>query len=216
MPWVRIPLPAPKDIVMSAVNDKMIELAKHGVFLDIGANRGFYLDAMSAKASYVIAFEPHPENIEYIENNFKHLHNLDIAAIALSDVEGEINLYQCDRHHAQHTISTMVASIPIWGHSIDNYITVPSRTLDMYCERNYVSNITGIKIDVEGAEEQVFRGAIKTLTYNNPVIALETHNPINADALDEIVHSLGYSFWDVNGIKCERIEGDKQYIMYKE
>ena len=200
---------------MAILNDKLIEMARPGTFLDIGANQGMYLEAMSQKATKVYAFEPHPENVAYMREHFSHLTNVEIAPIALNNEDNFIKLYQCSRNHAQHTISQPVAANPIWGHSEEDFITIPALTLDTFCNQHNVADITAIKLDVEGAEEQVLLGAMETLTKNNPIISLETHFPINEQAVDALIKKLGYTFFNANMEQEETIRPDMQYLLIR-
>ncbi len=59
----------------------------------------------------------------------------------------------------------------------NNYlsITVPAVTLDGYCERNKLSDISLIKIDVEGAELSVLRGGKGIINKYSPDILFEVN-----------------------------------------
>ena len=194
------------------VNDKLIALANEGVYLDIGANHGMYCEAMSKVATHVYAFEPHPDNLKILEKNVKDLANVTVAPIALADSDGEINLYCCPSNPGGHSIAEVVAEVGTWSHSLDNSITVPSFTLDSYCEKNSIDNITAIKLDVEGAEQYVLQGAKDTLKKHKMVIALETHQTIDCEAVYGILKECGYRVYDHRDNLVENVVFDSQYL----
>lgn len=193
----------------------MIEMASGGVILDIGANIGMYFEAMSKSASIVYAFEPHPDNINVMNEEVRKYNNVVVVQAALSNVDGNTSLFVCERNHRQHTLVTDIASDPRWGHSLGNYIEVPSIKLDSYCTEYNISGITGIKIDVEGAEEYVIEGALETLKNNNAIISLETHAPINANKVASLLKECGYIFWNNYGQLILDMEQDQQYFCVK-
>ena len=200
---------------MNYLNDTMIDMAEGGVILDIGANVGMYFDHMSIKATKVYAFEPHPSNVNILISKAKNFNNVEVVACAINDYDGEVNLYQCSRNAGQHTLSKDIAVDPRWGHSIQDFIPTRSLTLDSWVKENNVTGITGIKIDVEGAEEFVFRGGLNTLMNNDVIISLETHYPINEDVIDGLVKRCGFKFWNGDLKEESFIKPDRQYIMSK-
>lgn len=121
-----------------------------GVFVDVGANIGGYAVRLARK-SRVYAFEPHPRNYALLRSNLK-LNDLDEVSAyncAVSDAVGSANLYT-SRFHGCHSIVNPQKE----------HVTVAVTTLDKILSD--VKKIDVLKIDVEGAEPHVFRGAVKT------------------------------------------------------
>ncbi|CAB5221598.1 fkbM_fam, methyltransferase, FkbM family [uncultured Caudovirales phage] len=194
---------------MTYFNRTMIERAKRGVMLDIGACHGIYMEPMSEKATKVYAFEPFHENLNvmYKANKFP---NVEIVPVVLSDKDDRVRLYTCTKNGeysiGQHTISNNVADIKDWGHSSDKFNVVRSYRLDTFVKEQNISNITAIKIDVEGAEDRVLEGARQTLKDNNAIISIETHVPWDfgsraqpfvdmLKSVETILRDCGYVFW---------------------
>jgi FkbM family methyltransferase len=121
-----------------------------GTFVDVGSNIGGYTIRLARK-SQVYAFEPHPLNYSLLCSNLK-LNNLTGATYncAVSDTVGVVKLYT-SKYHGYHSIV---------NNQEGKYIKVDAITLDkvLAC----VKTIDVLKIDVEGAEPYVFRGAINT------------------------------------------------------
>ena len=77
-------------------------------------------------------------------------------------------------------------------------LRVRSTTLDCYCDEQKIQRLDLLKIDVEGAEALVLRGAVKTLSTLRPRILFEK----NADSLSEcqrILEDFGYRLSDLRG-----------------
>jgi FkbM family methyltransferase len=121
------------------------------VVFDVGANIGEYAEEIlkiNPKAE-VHCFEPHPTSFNKLKDIPVHAHNL-----ALSEKEGSMTLFQMERS----THNSFYAAEHNKGG-----ITVPVSTLDLFCARNKITHIDFLKIDVEGHEYAVLRGAEKML-----------------------------------------------------
>ena len=136
-----------------AIEDKEI--------IDIGAHIGMYTVELGKKAKRIHSFECSPKSYNYLCSNIllRHLsYKVSTYNVALSDKEGTTNYYIRDPlDGGGNGISAFEndKTIPT--------IDVPMRTLDSF----NLTNINFIKIDVEGHEEFVLRGAVKTLETNN-------------------------------------------------
>ncbi len=97
----------------------------------------------------VYAFEPDPENFSLLERNTRHLRNVVLERTALSDHGGEIVLHHIQGSSGCHTILPTKDATSI---------AVPTDTLDHYVEKNGISRVNFIKMDIEGAEPVALRG----------------------------------------------------------
>lgn len=214
---------------MTYFNNKLIELAERGTFLDIGANIGEFTLPMASKATTVYAFEPCAENVHMLNQRIIGYDNVVVIEAALSDYNGLQPMYMCDgpNHNARHTLSLDIAEYKNWGHNPDKFISVPCHQLDTYVGFNLIQNITAIKIDVEGAEDKVLAGAINTLENNNPLISIETHVPWDLgeevarpfiemqNRVERILKDCGYVFWTMDGICREHMSKELHYFCVK-
>ncbi|MEO1828267.1 MAG: FkbM family methyltransferase [Pseudomonas sp.] len=142
------------------------------VFLDVGANLGWYslVLARHCPASQVFAFEPIPSTVEALERNI-HLNalgNIQVVNKGVSNQEGEFTfLFAPDVSGA--------TSLKLTGQdrgrtSIQN-IVCKTTTIDAFCAaQNIIPSL--LKIDVEGAELMVVQGAEKVLQ-STPIILME-------------------------------------------
>ncbi len=143
-----------------------------GCFLDIGANVGKYSVIIAKQLKdkgFVLCFEPEPKNLIALKRNLllNKLNNVNIVPIALSDRKGNIDFYLNSENTGGHSLVNKTK----------NKITVKSDKLDNVIKQQNVRNIKLIKIDVEGAEMKVLKGAENLLKKDHPKIIFETDYP---------------------------------------
>lgn len=183
---------------------------REGVALDIGANHGMHTKKIAEKFSKVYAFEPHPENIKILQKNLEPHSNVEIVPAAITATSGNIKLYNCP-NPGGHTISEAVMGHRVWGHNPDSYVEVQGMTLDEFCKDKQVSFM---KVDIEGAENTVFQGALETLKNNKMDIVIEVHRFVDGEALFKLFTDLGYTVYDIDGIgRPVTFAADQHYIL---
>ncbi|MDR7130458.1 FkbM family methyltransferase [Algoriphagus sp. 4150] len=154
-------------------------LKKGDTFIDVGANQGEYSLWAARKVGIdgrVVAFEPMQQLFDQLTENIRlneAFHKSIIPVkLGLSDKKGEVILYSsADSNEGTNTIyNTEKFSIESGKIQLD--------TLDEQLKSLEITNVNFLKIDVEGAELQVLKGALNTLKKHRPIILLE----INKDA----------------------------------
>lgn len=151
-------------------------LSEGDLFIDVGANVGYYSRIASDKVGRdgaVYAFEAETNNFYALYKNTQLLDNVVAMNFAASDKCEIVKLYQ-SRHPSSHSMHQSSRNLD------GKRFTVPTITLDDFWEK-YLSKskIKLIKIDVEGAELNVLRGMEKILSsgaVNN--ILIEYHRKI--------------------------------------
>jgi FkbM family methyltransferase len=142
------------------------------VFFDIGANLGsFTLLKLYIPNLHVVAFEPFKKVAELLRvntilNNIQD--SVDIYEIALSNYKGESLLKCCYKSSGMSTLGEKFESLP--------YVTelVKVDTLDDFLKEHPVVKIDFMKMDTEGSELNILKGAEETIRKFKPIILVET------------------------------------------
>jgi FkbM family methyltransferase len=155
--------------------------------LDVGANRGVYTYRLAQLCHRVIAFEPQPDCIEVI-SAWSPPH-VEVQQVALSDRNGVLPFYVPIEHGRLVTTRASVNR----PEGLYREIEVPIRRLDDYG----FADVRFIKIDVEGHELAVLRGAERTLTTCLPNLLVEVdyrnHEPSAWQTLLNLLRGYGYA-----------------------
>ena len=131
------------------------KINKGDIVLDIGANIGYYSVLFSewvGKKGKVFAFEPDLDNFNLLRKNINinNCKNVLIVNKALSSERGYANLFLNPINKGDHRL---------WPIESDrNYVKVETATLDDYLNK-YLDKVDFIKMDVQGAEAKVVKGA---------------------------------------------------------
>jgi FkbM family methyltransferase len=170
------------------------------IAVDVGANKGSYLPWLSraVPGGRVVAFEPQPRLAEYLERMCAlcSLENVTINAAAASDANGEMSLF------IPGSDDSPGASLEKTSERRENCrtIQVPVFSLDRYFE-NEPGRISAIKIDVEGHELAVFRGAERVLREHAPLLVFECEarhlGEGNVATVLNFIRQIGYDGWFV-------------------
>jgi FkbM family methyltransferase len=133
--------------------------------IDIGAHRGSFLEQVLRYAPHGrhIAFEPLPELADELRHRFP---SVEVRSAALSDTAGTAEFV---RYRGRPALSGLRAREHVHAHA--ETFEVPLMRLDDVLPKGYAPTV--VKIDVEGAERQVLKGAIETLLTYRPVVVFE-------------------------------------------
>ncbi len=140
----------------------------NGVFVDVGAMVGGFSIKMAKYYKSVIAFEPDPFNYAGLKENIllNHLENkISYQNSGLGNVNKTMKFYS-------HGGTSRVVDE---NFKEDKSIDVKIFTLDYLITPALDREISIIKIDTEGFEENVLEGAVQTLKKYKPLLLIETH-----------------------------------------
>ncbi len=150
------------------------ELAIGDVFVDIGANVG-YFTRMASKlvgmCGEVHAFDPMPAAYSLLSLNIADLPNVRIYPLALADYCGEAE-FSVRRQGDESSLGRSGLSREI--------VRVQVSTLDKILA--HADRVSFVKIDVEGYELSVLRGASQILSQHKPLVCFE-YLPSNTNRL---------------------------------
>ncbi len=145
--------------------------------IDIGAHHGFYTLLASKQvgaAGKVYAFEPSPRERKRLKRHLRlnKCANVQIEGLALGSENGEADLFVVEG--AEDYCNSLRAPMV---EAETRKIAVTVTTLDDYLSRNAIPRVDFIKLDVEGAELGVLRGAEKLLSKApRPVLLVEVYD----------------------------------------
>jgi FkbM family methyltransferase len=156
------------------------QLTGDAVFVDVGAHIGYYsLKAAAAlgPGGRVIAIEPNPPTVQELRDNIaaSGATRVHVSPVACGDKESTLVLYASPRANTGQT-SLSRANAEQTGVIAAEY-RVRARPLDAIVGDEGVHRVDVIKIDVEGAEMLVLRGAGRTLDRFHPVVIVELIEP---------------------------------------
>ncbi len=131
-------------------------LNENDLFVDVGANIGVYTVLASAvKGSRSISMEPVPRTYKHFLDNIaiNHIsHKVVALNIGVGEKEGELKFTK--------NLNSSLNHVELEEKENDQTITIPVNSLDNLLEKEHP---LVLKIDVEGFETMVIRGAQKTL-----------------------------------------------------
>jgi FkbM family methyltransferase len=158
------------------------------VFFDVGANVGYYAllaARLVGPQGAVLALEPEPRNLSFLYRHkaLNRAENLLVVPVACA-AEQSLAFFRSGRNFAEGHLSDAAAP----GDAI-----VATTTLDLLAEKTGLTP-TAVKIDVEGAELDVLRGARRVLTTARPTLFLSLHSEtLSRDCL-ALLAELGYAW----------------------
>ena len=168
--------------------------------IDVGANRGALLESILRVAPFGrhIAYEPIPALYEHLVASFPQV---DVRCAALSDADGGAEFAHVVNAPAYSGLRQRTDLPDDIGEV--RRISVRTERLDDALEATYVPAL--VKIDVEGAELHVLRGAVQTLERHRPFVLFE-HGAGGADLygslpteLFDLLHAAGLRLFDLDG-----------------
>lgn len=143
---------------------------------DIVVDIGAYVGMFTVKAAklvgdkaLVVAIEPEPRNLAFLEHNVKtyNLNNVKIVRKAIGDKTTKTRLYLSGAS-ACHTLS--------YRHK--NYIEVEADTLDNIISELGLDHVDFVKIDAEGAELEILKGAEKVLASSGIKLSIASYHDL--------------------------------------
>ncbi len=202
---IHCPLNKEDFIVMTKHEEEIIGIfsPKEGdIVVDIGAHMGRYTipSAKSVGVSgKVIAVEAHPYNFGILQHNIKlnKLTNVSALNRAVYSKKANLKLYLPDEdlgYTMHHSLMTNYLSTKYNNEIERKYVEVEADTLDNLLKSSGITTVNWIKIDVEGAEYEVLKGAGEILSTNKPIsILVEVHGKETYGPTIELLRSNNFN-----------------------
>ena len=167
------------------------------IALDIGANIGvtaLELARAVGPDGKVICFEPMTDNLDHLRANIlaNPAARIEVEPIALSDIDGQVQVAFNSTHPGQSTVGPLDPSRPAG--------TVNAQTFDTWAHERGFDHFGVAKIDVEGHELKVFAGMTKTLAARRiESFLFERHLPPNehSDPVLRLLEDAGYEVFRI-------------------
>ena len=154
--------------------DELAELASRrriDVFLDIGANSGFYsvMFAIKNMAKRIIAFEPDPGNFARLMANLEAnglTGRIEAVPLAVGDATGEVTLYEGAHYNRGESTIVVPEQTP-------QEVTFRVRQMRFDDQYAIAGKALIVKMDVEGYEFHALAGMERTLRQNSCYLQVE-------------------------------------------
>lgn len=184
-----------------------------GLAVDIGAYMGVYsIAAVMAGAANVTAVEPNPHVLRKLKANLKlnGAKSVEILEVALSDGVGTAELI-APRPRWSRRPRNQSSGVQLQDASNGREIRrwrpiarVPVVTLDSLLPIERHSEVSAIKMDVEGYEVTVLRGAASILQKSRPELLIESWTWRKQGEGPALLHDFGYAL-------VEELDGINQH-----
>lgn len=191
-----------------AVVPKLV--AKTEIAFDVGANVGLYTAVLARSSRRVVAIEPNRDCARYLRR--LRLRNVNVIEAAAAEAEGTATLHVSETHHGCGTL----LPVPPAGAAVPCNLsyTVATTSLDAVAAAQLKpgEKIGLVKIDVEGSELGVLRGAAEVLARHRPNLIVETEYRHGADvsAVFGLLQQLGYAGFVINRTgEFEPVDADR-------
>ncbi len=194
---IRLNLFPPHDAMLMAIVQKAPSGA---VIYDIGAHIGSYsiFLAKKSRGSLIYAFEPNISSFDELTRNINLMRVKDKVIprnIALSDSCGQSTFYVSS---ASRRSSLREYNAKRDGNQVIKAMTVDCFSIDYLVEKGICKPPDVIKVDVEGHEFEVIRGASNVILSRAPQIFFEAHSSEgqgnNEDGIKSFLAKFGYKF----------------------
>ncbi len=191
--------------------------------IDIGVYRGIYSYHLLKYSEFVYSFEANPLIIDKLKKCFINNNNIKIENLAISSSSGITELKipfreKIKEYDYEQQYQLGIASIHS-ANDLDNQdyhsISVKKVTLDEY---QFQHKIGFIKIDVEGHELDIIRGAKNLLDRDKPNLLVEIeerHTGLPPSFIISEIKSLGYQCYILNQkLELEEVN-EKEFFSFK-
>lgn len=144
-------------------NQYHVELIrKNGIVIDAGANMGVFsvFAAATHPNATIYAFEPASATFEILKENTKYYSNIKVFNSGLGE-------------------KVKIASLVITNNSGQNYIGNKGVPVNIETIDGLNLPVSFIKMDTEGYEANILKGAMETIKKYKPVIVMSAYHKIN-------------------------------------
>ncbi|MBI2642635.1 MAG: FkbM family methyltransferase [Candidatus Wildermuthbacteria bacterium] len=202
-------------------------LREGDVLIDAGANIGYHT-ALGAgfvgKSGSVHAFEPIQEYFQKLRvlAEVNKAYRIVYNQCALGETSGRVQMYQIRTHRGERSFGTgsMFQGWLSNNETTEAALEVPIMKLDDYVKEHNLRKVKLLKVDVDGFEFPLLKGAESFLREQSPMIICEISHPVysmlnsTVDDLLNYMAKLSYFPFDMVNLKKQlsREEINKEFI----
>jgi len=174
-------------------------------FIDVGANVGLYSAlalSLNNFSGRLLCVEPDSQSRYYLERTIQsnrraeQLRSISISSFAASDQRETITLYKNSRNKGDNRIYP--------NELCDEQEIVQADTLDSICRSEGINEVDFLKVDVQGAEAKLFRGASSILSQSPDCIVMFEFWPYGLSSCGNkpqeclsLLQSLGFTLYEL-------------------
>lgn len=160
------------------ISNQLFKLKSNAIVFDVGANCGIMslCFAKAAATGHIYSFEPTHYAFKKLQKNI--MLNPDLSS-RITTIQAFVSEEELKQPHLQAYSSWKVDSQrdkkvhPVHLGTVKATKGVPSVNLDSFCLANRIKTIDFIKIDTDGHEADVLKGATKSIAKYRPTIVFE-------------------------------------------
>lgn len=171
------------------------------IVVEVGANEGYFtrlFGNLVGISGRVVAFEPITKTRERLIDNVNNIESVKVLPYAISDKAGDFSMFIPGSTHGQASLRKH--SDPEWGQEGVTYTeNVQCSPLSQLDDIKCLDKIDFMKVDAEGAELEVLKGAQDILEREHPILHLEIEERwmksfgYGAAEIESFLRGIGYN-----------------------
>lgn len=132
-----------------------------GLFFDVGAHCGATIKRVrrAFKSCHVVAFEPHPKTFSKLQELTAGIEKLELVNIALGSRVGIMKIFEYSECPATNSLVKNAQYAVRFAEESKGEIDIACSTIDEFCFQRKLASIDVLKIDTEGYDLEVLKGA---------------------------------------------------------
>lgn len=177
------------DFMLQKYQDGDVLVEDNDIVVEVGTNVGEFACAVSARASRVLGFEPDPSAVASLLRNAAIFPNVEVLPFAAAAEDGEMEFYI-----QTSTSDSSFVEPQEWS----SKIIVPTRSLTSVMRQHGLDRIDFLKVEAEGYEPEVLRGAGPALESVRKIAvdcSPERNGEPTFDECEEIIGRVGFKTW---------------------
>ena len=192
----------------------------NGVLLDVGANIGQYsllACKLMGDSGKIYAFEPSADVRVRLQKNIalNSFSTIEVVPCAVAASRGTMKFYPAHQEGNQGVGSLMPAQAFRSEIRATEGVDVDVVSVDGFCEERGIDRVDILKIDVEGYDLEVLKGAEEVMRRNPEMLIMSEVEPLNLEQLGAtakdfyaFMASHGFDPWYAEGGRLKRLEGE--------